>query len=376
MNLNALTRPLSIDEIDFRVQSVNNGGYAIILAYKDARADMIRLDEAVGPLGWKREHSNGNANCTVSLFDKENNQWVSKEDTGAESYSDKEKGLASDSFKRACFNWGIGRELYDYPLISIKLLDSEITEKQGKKTANWNFKPKEWTWFSQFDEDGRLSYLACKDSNNKKRFAWGEFRDDLKQQESQTKVSDSEPSEDTTKRGTSDEEEAGNVNGLIKQSAEPIESNEESKEMSKEDVRWHELAQKYEIMFGKKPRANTRIETLEEKIAEETARKQANTPTSNGAIYSDAGTTSNEDEDTEHVDPYSEFESTMTEELIHEPEEVDPMEVYITEIDGHKDRASFVVWAKGVVSEMKGKVDDSSIEDFQKQCNLHYQKIG
>ena len=99
-----LTTPLRTDQIEFRVQSINKGGYATILAYKDARCDMQRLDEAVGPLGWQRMHTRDNHNCTVSLWD--GNQWVSKEDTGTESMAEAAQGLASDSFKRACCNWG------------------------------------------------------------------------------------------------------------------------------------------------------------------------------------------------------------------------------------------------------------------------------
>ena len=77
------------------------------------------LDETVGPLNWKREHSRENANCIVSIWDNDKAQWISKEDTGTESNTEKEKGLASDSFKRACVNWGIGRELYTSPFIWI-----------------------------------------------------------------------------------------------------------------------------------------------------------------------------------------------------------------------------------------------------------------
>ena len=80
---------------------------------------MAMLDEAVGPLNWKREHSRDNANCTVSIWNPDIEQWVSKEDTGTESKTEAEKGLASDSFKRACFNWGIGRELYTAPFITV-----------------------------------------------------------------------------------------------------------------------------------------------------------------------------------------------------------------------------------------------------------------
>ena len=48
MGYKDLQKPLEIKDIDFRVQSINNGGYATILAYKDARVDMRRLDEALG----------------------------------------------------------------------------------------------------------------------------------------------------------------------------------------------------------------------------------------------------------------------------------------------------------------------------------------
>jgi len=121
-----LSAPLTVKEIEFRIQSINKGGYATILAYKNARVDINRLNESCGHLGWERKHNNGNHNCVVSLWDESNKHWVSKEDTGTESNTEAAKGLASDSFKRACFNWGIGIELYDYPVISIKLNKDEV----------------------------------------------------------------------------------------------------------------------------------------------------------------------------------------------------------------------------------------------------------
>ena len=172
MNTQDLQKPLPIDCIDFRIQSINRGGYATILAYKDARIDMQRLDEVVGALNWKREHTRNNANCIVSIYNEKTNQWISKEDTGTESNTEKEKGLASDSFKRACFNWGIGRELYDYPLIQIKLNDNEYDKTTNKPT--FNFKLKEWKWFTQFTND-KLNYLGCKDNNGVLRFSWGTY---------------------------------------------------------------------------------------------------------------------------------------------------------------------------------------------------------
>lgn len=112
-------RDLTAEEIDCRIATVKDEGITLLL-YKDARCDMNILDETVGAFNWKREHSRDNANCTVSIWDDEKKQWISKEDTGTESNTEAEKGLASDSFKRACFNWGIGRELYTAPFIWVE----------------------------------------------------------------------------------------------------------------------------------------------------------------------------------------------------------------------------------------------------------------
>ena len=112
-------RDLTEEEIDVRISTVKEGSGMSLLLYKDARCDMNVLDETVGPYNWQWSHSRDNANCTVSIWDDEKKQWISKEDTGTESNTEAEKGLASDSFKRACFNWGIGRELYTSPFIWI-----------------------------------------------------------------------------------------------------------------------------------------------------------------------------------------------------------------------------------------------------------------
>ena len=110
-------RCLRAEDVNARVQKLVVGSGAILLLYKDARVDMAMLDKEVGPFNWKREHSRDNANCTISIWDEEKSQWVSKEDVGTPSNTEAEKGLASDAFKRAGFNWGIGRELYTAPFI-------------------------------------------------------------------------------------------------------------------------------------------------------------------------------------------------------------------------------------------------------------------
>lgn len=127
-------RTLKASEIDCRIATVGEKGLSLLL-YKDARVDQNILDESVGPMNWQRSHSRENANCTVSIWDDEKKQWVSKEDTGKESNAEAEKGLASDSFKRACFNWGIGRELYTAPFIWIPATKCNIKES-GRKDRN------------------------------------------------------------------------------------------------------------------------------------------------------------------------------------------------------------------------------------------------
>ena len=134
-------RTLKANEIDCRINTINEKGLTLLL-YKDARVDQNILDETVGSMNWQRKHTRDNANCIVSIWDDKKQQWVEKEDTGTESFSEAEKGLASDSFKRACFNWGIGRELYTAPFIWVSKDNANITfvEKTQKYTCYDKFK--------------------------------------------------------------------------------------------------------------------------------------------------------------------------------------------------------------------------------------------
>lgn len=170
MNIKELQKPLELKDLDFRVQSINKGGYATILVYKDARVDMQRLDDVCGALNWKREHTNNNHNCIVSIYNEDTLNWVSKEDTGTESMTEKEKGLASDSFKRACFNWGIGRELYNYPKIQIKLNSDEFKVENNRAKATFNLQIKDWKWFVDVDSDGVVKQLGARDTKGAVRF--------------------------------------------------------------------------------------------------------------------------------------------------------------------------------------------------------------
>lgn len=160
-------RPLNVNEVECRIGNVDKRHdppeWFTLLLYKDARADMTLLDETVGPMNWKREHSNGNANCTVSIRDPKTGEWVSKEDTGTESNTEAEKGKASDSFKRACVNWGIGRELYTAPTVFIRTSE--------ENTKNGRYKPVVMEVAPQTREISRLVIVNAR--TGKEVFRWG-----------------------------------------------------------------------------------------------------------------------------------------------------------------------------------------------------------
>ena len=175
--MSGIFRPLRSDEIECRVQSVKQNGL-ILLLYKDARCDQNILDETVGPMNWQRSHSRDNANCTVSIWDKEKQQWISKEDTGTESNTEAQKGLASDSFKRACFNWGIGRELYSAPFTWVSSSNCKIAQNGPRMTCNDRFSVKEIEY-----KDGNISKLTILNESNNRECFWYEDRPVPKQEQ-------------------------------------------------------------------------------------------------------------------------------------------------------------------------------------------------
>lgn len=158
-------RTLNANEIEVRVGQASAKGVSLLL-YKDARVDMTLLDETVGPMNWQRYHSRENANCTVAIFDSDKKAWISKEDTGTESNTEAEKGLASDSFKRACVNWGIGRELYTSPFIWIKAGDCEVQPKSNGK--GYECKDKFAVDAIEYNDRREISALSIKNAKTGK----------------------------------------------------------------------------------------------------------------------------------------------------------------------------------------------------------------
>lgn len=167
---------LTAQDVECRVQQIteNQNGYgAILLLYKDARVDMKILDQVYGEMNWQRRHTviNGQLFCSVLIWDESKKQWIEKQDVGTESATEAEKGRASDSFKRACFNVGIGRELYNAPFIYIKLDAGEVRKNsKGKPTIYTRFNVTEME-YSRVKE--RFTKLVICDEKGRQRYSLG-----------------------------------------------------------------------------------------------------------------------------------------------------------------------------------------------------------
>ena len=182
-------RELRADEIEARISQVTKNGCGILL-YKNARCDMNILDEKVGAFGWQRDHKElkGNMYSGIAIKDPETKEWVWKWDCGKESNTEAEKGEASDSFKRAGFNWGIGRELYTAPFIWFKASDCNIEPIPNSDRVRC---------FDTFGVaaieyiDRKISYLKIVNNKTKAVFTYGKSKE-LNQDNVSDYISESE----------------------------------------------------------------------------------------------------------------------------------------------------------------------------------------
>ena len=169
-------RRLYASEIECRVAQCGKkgeGAWCSLLLYKDARVDMRILDEVYGPMNWQREHTiiGDNLYCTIKIFDPEKGEWICKQDVGTESFTEKEKGQASDAFKRAAFNVGIGRELYTAPKIFVNLEKGEWDDKGGKAVPKLSFSVADNG--IDYDDDGNICYLVLVDNKGREKYRFG-----------------------------------------------------------------------------------------------------------------------------------------------------------------------------------------------------------
>ena len=174
-------RKLDKSEVECRVSTggTRSDGtpYATYLLYKDARVDMKILDETFGPMNWQREHCmiGDRLYCTISIYDESKGIWIKKQDVGTESNSEPEKGQASDSFKRAAFNVGIGRELYTAPIISVNLEAGEYSTYTDPKTQKAKVTPRLSLYVREFhvDDEGNIDRLLLVDRKGNQRYSYG-----------------------------------------------------------------------------------------------------------------------------------------------------------------------------------------------------------
>lgn len=170
--MNKKIRCLKPEEIEIRVQQITEKG-AQLLLYKDSRCDKRILDETFGIDGWKNKYEEikGNLFCTISIWDELKKQWVDKCDCGTESFSEKEKGEASDAFKRAGFNVGIGRELYT----RIFYFASVPTKKNDKSKYDLANKYEKFTVaeISTNEETEKIEKIKIADSKGNIVFSYG-----------------------------------------------------------------------------------------------------------------------------------------------------------------------------------------------------------
>lgn len=131
-------RPLRPDEVEVRVGNVSRQGKGVsLLLFKDARVDANILDETVGSANWQCEfyECKGTLFCKVGILIRRSDglsEWVWKDDAGSPSNMEAAKGEASDAFKRSCYKWGLGRELYTAPFIWVNAADCNMVDRNGK----------------------------------------------------------------------------------------------------------------------------------------------------------------------------------------------------------------------------------------------------
>lgn len=164
-NIKIDMRNLRKDEIEVRVASTQNN-VAQLLLYKTARTDAAILDETFGQFNWQCTYSEikGNLFCTISVRDPKTNEWISKSDCGVESNIEKEKGEASDAFKRAGFRWGAGVELYSAPRIKVQIEESDMYN--GRFCQTFSLKDIE------ISPDHKITSLTIQDRRGNVRYTY------------------------------------------------------------------------------------------------------------------------------------------------------------------------------------------------------------
>jgi hypothetical protein len=120
-----LQAPFKPCEIEWRVGSTNKDKTkGLALAYVTNRAIQNRLDDLFGVFGWRNEYvpwKNDSQLCGISIWSDERQDWITKWDGASDSNMEATKGGLSDAMKRAAYQWGIGRYLYNLPSVWVPI---------------------------------------------------------------------------------------------------------------------------------------------------------------------------------------------------------------------------------------------------------------
>lgn len=162
--MSGMFKPLGAEDIECRPSEVKPNGLSILL-YKTARTDANQLDETVGIYDWQCDYKtiDGTLFCGIGIRG-EDGAWIWKWDAGEVTKVAKEKGEASDAFKRAGFRFGIGRELYTAPFIWIPA---------GKYKVGQDGKLKDRFRVSEIEYDnGKITHLVIKNTSQDAKVFW------------------------------------------------------------------------------------------------------------------------------------------------------------------------------------------------------------
>lgn len=130
---------------EFREYPEGSGKWtALAFAHVDARFVQNRLDEALGPFGWQTvvKVEAGLLMVGISIKPSGIDEWIVKWDTGQDDPQRVSggigggRGLFSQSFKRAGYQWGIARDLYDLPTPRCKV-EVYRTRGGGVALSSW-----------------------------------------------------------------------------------------------------------------------------------------------------------------------------------------------------------------------------------------------
>lgn len=174
MTVESRIRSLHSDEIECRVGNIYDSGITLLL-YKNARVDQTILDEVFGVYGWQRSHEliGNSLYCTVSIWDEAKKCWIAKQDVGTMGEFEKEKSAASDSFKRACVNLGIGRELYTAPFIFIPVAKVTMLEKDRRMVVKDTFSVKE----IKISPEKVITGISIVNQKREEVYRWGKLKE-------------------------------------------------------------------------------------------------------------------------------------------------------------------------------------------------------